>query len=421
MAWLDDRETWSLLPQPEVWDRKCYMREAAPDRIRFPPLTWESCGDACERADVLQGHGTVAGGAAFSTAISEASTSYLRLSQVGIASGAFDLGIQRVIDLRTGVTRGAVQDAIDGSEGKAWCAATQIIGGGLDVDTVRTQSAPPHLKIRGIFDRTRARWSWQLPWPALEDRGFDAGSCDLASMEPGGRSFYFCGSAVHATLTPGSSETTVVEQPIESGFVTGRGVALDDTVVWSEQKVSGGSSRIRAWKPDGDGVRTILEGIPADVCAVGLSDAHAAGFATAGGCGLWGTGGRFWIADRNPDGTLSEARFGPVFWPEPVLSVDDVATWGNHVAMIWNERYYDRPEDRQRLILTRTTDWAMRDVRSPEGYEVWRAALTDEYLYVVFTGVRANVGRFTHVYRYDLSRFDEIGEPLQPVADPPAP
>ncbi len=76
---------------------------------------------------------------------------------------------------------------------------------------------------------------------------------------------------------------------------------------------------------------------------------------------------------------------------------------------------YESQADRQRLLLARTTDWAMRDIRGIDGHEVWEAGLTGEHLYVVYTLPGANVGKFSAVYRYDLDKLDLIGQPITPV------
>jgi len=59
------------------------------------------------------------------------------------------------------------------------------------------------------------------------------------------------------------------------------GDGLGDLVLWQElRRAEETGSRVRGWRPDGGGVRTLLDGIPVDTCSVGLSPTHVAGMAS---------------------------------------------------------------------------------------------------------------------------------------------
>src|SRR5690606_17107891 len=55
-AWLNDPEIWTPLPGQESWDALCSYASADPDRIGYPPLEWEPCGEGCSRAELGQGY-----------------------------------------------------------------------------------------------------------------------------------------------------------------------------------------------------------------------------------------------------------------------------------------------------------------------------------------------------------------------------
>ena len=420
LAWLDDPETWTLLPEHDIWDDYCYLREAHPDRIQLPALSWQPCGEGCARADVLQGHGTVAGAAYMTTSLhGGVATPYLRMAQGGMSAATHKLKLQRNVDLRSGRTVAATLQTMRLKDGYTTCSAPPT-GSGLASETLRSRagSLPPWL-IRGTWDVGERRWIWQLPWVTRDEMGFDSSWCSHTGMEAGGRRFYFCGNVVRAALAPGSSEITQLDVPGDAGFGVGHGASLGDTVIWSELDKSQPGSRVRAWKPDGRGVRTLLDGITVATGAVGVSDTHVAGFSTAGACDFYRHEGRLWIAERTESDALANFRLGPIFWPEPVVEARDVATWGDHIAVIWAERYYDSLADRRRLLLARTTDWTMRDIRGTEGHEVLSVTLTDDHLYVIYTPAGGVWGDFTEIYRYDLDNLERRGRPIVPVEEPP--
>ncbi len=416
VAWLDDPEVWSLLPQPEVWDERCYMRQADPDGLQYPPLRWESCGEGCARADVLQGHGDFAAYPVIGTSVhAGGATAFLHFAHAAMTTSAYRVKMQRSVDLESGLTVAAVQAVVSTKDNFAWCSAGALLQSGLASSGARSFDQEHSLHIRGSWDLREVAWRWQLPWPEIGSQGFNPGYCDYADMDEGGRSFYFCGGIIRAALTPGSSAITVLDRPSDSGFRTARAAALGDLLIWSEIDRSAPGSRVRFWKPDGRGIRTAMQGIEVDTCSIGLSSTHVAGFSTANACATYQDEGRFWIAERTEDGTLANLRLGPVFWPRPVVDASGIATWGDYAAMVWVEEVYENLADRRRLLLARTTDWAMRDIRGIEGHEVWAAGLTDQHLYVVYTLPGAHVGKFSAVYRYDLDKFDSIGQPIVPV------
>jgi len=418
LAWLDDSEIWTLLPQAEVFHEYCYMRWAKPDRIRFPALAWESCGEGCSRADLLQGHADTLANAIISTTVRDGSAvAYLHASSARHGEGGYDTVTQRIINLESGRTVAALQETSKlGPDGYSPCAASKQASGLQAAAFLRNSETRDSLLLGGMWKPELNEWLWQLPWFPASKLPFDLGYCELAAMEDGGRSIYFCLNGVFGALTPGSSELTLLDDPREAGFKAEHGAAFGDVAAWPELDLKKVGTRIRAWRPDGKGIRE-MGSVSLDVCGIGVSDTRIAGFSKRT-CGPFEPEGRLLVADRTADDKLENIQVGPIFSTSGIGMGGAPAVWGDHVAAIWGAKGYVDPGDRRILLLARTTDWAMRDLRGPDGMEVWEAGLTDQHLYVVFTQTGAKIGQFTAVYRYDLDKFEHIGNPIVPVPDP---
>lgn len=146
-----------------------------------------------------------------------------------------------------------------------------------------------------------------------------------------------------------------------------------------------------------------------------LSPTHVVGYSNHG-CG-YGAEARIWTARRQADDTLTDFRLGPIVLDEPVVAVRP-KTWGDYVSMGYGPRHYSSLNERGRLLLLRTTDWAMREFRGPEGHELGISTLTDRYLYATPQGLGT---KFSEIYRYDLEHFDQIGNPVRPADETPGP
>lgn len=423
-AWLNDQRNWQPLPGQESWDRECSFWTSVPDRIALPVLTWEPCGEGCARADVLQGHGNEATYAALGISTAGGNgRPFLRMAQGLITSGGHDLTLHRIIDLTSGVTSAVLQEVEEDLDNRARCGGSIRVLSGVEMAVGRLfPDGGPSVAIRGTWNPVEKSWLWQQPWPTQDEMGFGTSYCDLISMESGGRTFWLCGYAIRGAITPGSSEYTELDRMRDAGFYASRGDALGDLAVWSELREGQTGSRVRGWSPDGRGVRTLMDDVPVDTCATGVSDTHVAGFSTAGACDYFNHEGRLWIADRQADGTLSNFRLGPIFSADRVAEAEPVRTWGDFVSVVWGPEIRESRDERRQLLLARASDWTMRNLKAPAGHEVYMASLTDDYLYVVFSlSNGAGWAKFTHVYRYDLAKFESIGEPVEPVAEPAAP
>jgi len=70
------------------------------------------------------------------------------------------------------------------------------------------------------------------------------------------------------------------------------------------------------------------------------------------------------------------------------------------------------PLSNGRLFLVRSSDWAVRTFEPPEGKWFAAYALTERFLFLAYQGTGAAYGKATSLYRFDLSKFEEVGSPL---------
>ena len=264
---------------------------------------------------------------------------------------------------------------------------------------------------KGTFDLSANRWIWQLPLrPSV---GVE--TCFPLEFQNGGRTLYLCGKKIYASLEPGSSEVTELEDLGEE-FVADSGADDADLAIWAEMKYRGQGSRIRGWAPDGQGVRMLLSDLPGDTCAVGLSGTRIAGamIEPRDGRGCRATYGKFtvWYAERHGvDSAGPEVAFSPQITDRSVVP-EKATTAGDFIAV--KVAQTDKGlENRDNVILVRTTDWAKRWVPPPPGHAIYDHTLTSRYLYVAPTGVGGTWEIHDSVYRYDLTKFESIGEPLE--------
>jgi len=211
-------------------------------------------------------------------------------------------------------------------------------------------------------------------------------------------------------LTSGSSEmTTLVEKRTE--WIPRILASYGDHAVWSEVAKAKSGSRIRGWSADGRGVRTVLENIQGDVCEFAMNETHLAGTMGDGiDCNLVQREARFW-AVRRDDGKFATPSLSPVLYHEP-LTFWETATNGTFLAATASTY-----PGEWGFLLARIQGWDIRILTKE--YPAW-FAMTSKYLYVMMTPRNKFQGRASEIRRYDLEKFDQIGEPYEGVLRPPA-
>jgi len=264
---------------------------------------------------------------------------------------------------------------------------------------------------KGTYDLETNRWIWQQPLRP----GVGVETCFPLEFQNGGRTLYLCGTKIYASLDPGSSEVALLEDLGEE-FVADSGADDANLAIWTEMKYRGQGSRVRGWAPDGQGVRTLLSDLPGDTCLVGLSETRIAGamIEPQGRRGCDASMGKFtiWYAER-----IGE-RVGPSITISPQISdlrmafYRTLSTAGDFISVQVARKGVPN-DDRDNVILVRTTDWAKRWIPPLPGHTIYHHTLTKRYLYLALTGPGAAYGVHDSVYRYDLTKFDSIGEPLE--------
>lgn len=425
-AWLGDPNAWQPLPGQDFPDDRCTFWAGEPDHLRFPDLAWNACGPACEKADVLHGIANNALNVGLSNSTRDGGGLYLRFTQAlwetkshVWGKSRYAVSADRVVRLADGRTVTALMQIQNVEEERSWCssgrhghlghAASYVIDLAENV-----QSNGEILEMGGIWNIATQRWRFALPWapPALDSK------CRPRTLEDGGRTLYFCRKSVHLTPEVGSSQVAVLEDlegtPWTLPFRAGS--TLGDKAIWSEIDPRANRTRIRGWSAEA-GIQGIIE-IPLPTCAVGIGSDSIAGFSTEG-CGSDYPNGRFWFTERKGDGSIGEVQIGPVLHEgQRMFDSSNLKTWGPYLSMVWAKRQYVDRNDRARLLLVRTTDWTVRELRAPEGLEVWDSGLDDDYLYVIYSHTNMShphvwgLGYFDHIYRYRLDDFDSLGSPV---------
>ena len=423
-AWLDDPALWKLLPSDErlPWSSTCAVFEANEEDLRFPPIAWESCGTACERADVVQGYSASSNLVRLGTERTAAGNPEAHLAVNHTVHNAADgaLAVSRIISLRSGATVAATTARIGaGSSCGPIPNSDSAVGWGrvwfhgpMDEET--------GVRFDGAWSPSTRSWIWRLPWTNLAEEPFKAHLCDNFIMAEGARYFYICGAGtLWASLERGTSAMSIIHDERTSDYRLSHGTALGDLAIWSENLSDRDDphARIRGWMPDGQGIRTLIERIEGRVCEVALSETAVAGY-LADSCGMYGYGHRVVVAPFEADGTLGELRTSPPI-TDISMGVGEIRTGGDFVAVRALAATYDTLTEKSPVYLIRMTDWAVRLIDYLPESQASSIALDDGFLYVVHATNKATpIFRGTsHVYRYDLSRFDELGTLIEPPDD----
>jgi len=410
-SWLADESIWGPEPDGPAAIEACRFESADESDLPLSKLNWESCGAGCERASVLQTGARYAQLPRLSTTMIDGVETpilvQLESFEYPTVHGRSARTLFRVIDLESNGTIAALQRIrepihVNGSSCtlRSWSRENA-----LHVDLLVGKS-----RQKGTYDPDSKRWIWQLPLrPSV---GVE--TCFPLEFQNGGRTLYLCGTKIYASLEPGSSEVAELEDLGEE-FVASSGADGSDLAIWTEMKYRGQGSRIRGWAPDGRGVRTLLSDLPGDTCYVGLSETRIAGamIEPQGRRGCRATYGKFtvWYAERNGvESAGPEVAFSPHISNRSIW-LDKTTTAGDFIAVQVIQTNKGL-ENRDNVILVRTTDWAKRWVPPPPGHAIYDHTLTSRYLYVAPTGVGGTYEIHDSVYRYDLTKFESIGEPL---------
>lgn len=415
-AWLADDHLWASEPAGPPVDDACVTLSADPAKLPLPVLRWESCGEGCVRASTIllgENDHRAAIPRLSKTTRDGIERAYLRQEEWfshQTEQGSIDRGLFRIIDLSSGETIGALQQirripnpprSICG--GRNWSRENALH---LDLST----STKPWLHQRGTFDPLAKSWIWQVPY--VPSVGVE--TCFPLEFQNGGRTFYLCGKKIYASLEPGSSELSEFEDLGEEYFAES-GADDADLAIWTEMKLNQQGSRVRGWAPGWPNARTLLDGLEGDTCLVGMSETRIVGamIEARGKRGCNANLGRFtvWYAERSGDGAGPTVTVSPPISDLSMALYRTVSTAGDFIS-VQVARQGVPNDDRDNVILIRTSDWAKRWIPPLPGHTLYHHTLTKRYLYLALTGAGSGYGFHDSVYRYDLTKFETLGEPM---------
>jgi hypothetical protein len=315
----------------------------------------------------------------------------------------------------------ALLDEVEVEEGRGRCGGVYPFGLTADV-----RAGPDHKIIQGTWNPHDDSWIWQLPpieQSPIEDY------CWNGYMNDGGRIFYFCGHLVHGRITPGSSELTTIS-PLNLNAYALRGQAEGDLGVWPDGRNCGhgrDSTDIKAWAPDGKGLRLLFSALEDATCAVALSDTHLAGYTIkrvrGGGCDGAQPEARLWMTPRIYAFNGHKDRSVSPIITDLNIAIGSLHTWGDFIAAMvgFDPRDFSGLENSSQLggvIVARTTDWSFRWI-PVEPRTSLKVGLDSDYVYLAPEQIKWHSNgsdwRSEYIYRYDLSRFDEIGKPVSEI------
>lgn len=407
--WLADDGIWSPDPPGPPIDEACVTLSADPASLPLLPLQWETCGKGCEKARVLQGGSDIAQLPHLSTQFRDGIETPLLIQRQPFYyrsdRGKSGRALYRIIDLISGRTIAALQRAMEPLQGgcheRTWSRENA-----LHLELVVAKSYQ-----KGTYDLETNRWIWQQPLRP----GVGVETCFPLEFQAGGRTLYLCGTKIYASLDPGSSEVALLEDLGEE-YVADSGADDADLAIWTEMKYRGQGSRVRGWAPDGQGVRTLLSDLPGDTCLVGLSETRIAGamIEPRGRRGCDASMGKFtiWYAERSGEGAGPGVTISPQISDLSMAFYRTLSTAGDFISVQVARKGVPN-DDRDNVILVRTTDWAKRWIPPLPGHTIYHHTLTKRYLYLALTGPGAGYGVHDSVYRYDLTMFDSLGEPME--------
>lgn len=422
LQWVYDPTAWELLPaEPGFWDDPCAISEAKSGRIGFPALSWETCGPGCEKADLLQGYDPKVWDPILSTVRSSsgAPSAYLQVTNLLPARppGAKLLSLRRIIDLASGRTVVATKVERFKVSHYSLCSISGGFPSASILDAYRSnEDQSESVTMTGWFDFLNSKMKWypQLPLSA------ESNLCERFTTDGNGKMFYACYTKIRGNIQPNTADIVDLAT-MDDDHMAVVGTGEGELAIWSEYRLSlpppETTSRIRGWRNDGEGIRTIVPDMPGTVCGLGLDGSEIAGFSVdeVNPYGCYGpqANPRLWVASRtDPQKPIST---GPPLTSGQLYASNFQLSSSKHwIALHFSSKAPDGT-NRNTLALVRKADWTTRWYTPPKGMLIHSRTLDDSSLYVVLTPELARDYRsVSEVMRFDLSHFDEFTSQTYP-------
>lgn len=329
-AWLADPDAWQAVPGTEFTQPNCSVYEAKAGKIGFPKLTWQACGSGCESAALAEGYGSKGALPTATTYELSGGAAAFLTYDVSVSTPAVWHYVRRVVRLEDGATVGALSGRLKQSAPAKTC----VFGNGRESARANILSGgAPGSEMRMVAPLTGGQWVWSLPAKLQSTQPIGLVEFDIDTS--GGAMFMTGKGGVWALLDPTVNNWTSLETPSTSS----RGVGQGDLAVWTDYPASG-PERIRAWAPDGKGVRTLFDPATPGTCVLSVTPTTIIGLALEGGAGCESLPGapkaRLWWSPRKYEASgipvsLGADLPGSAFVPVPAVAL---RAWGDHAAVV---------------------------------------------------------------------------------------
>lgn len=405
--WFADSRLWELIPPEEMSDDYCYFfRSVSSEQLPFAPLEWRKCGLWCEEADLVQGVSDYVITPGLRTfRIGDSTVAYANVPHGTISVSGRWVRIDRIVNLATGRTEAGLKlEELPGGFGQFRVGNNALRE---YIDWIRTveDRSPVFISTAVSWDPEAHLWR-QLDWWGVGATAVEGG-CQSVVVDVKGRHFIGCnGREIHMEPDPTSREKVVLASVEPDWRVIG-GAVEGELFVWLEQSKTG-RQQIRAWHPNWGEARKLNIPFPEGTCGIELSPTHLVGY--NGACHMPGRG-TVWAAKRSGDRIGPEVVKRKEAFDTEGITYSDMNTWGDYIIL-----------NVGRLLLVRISDWTVRWIpHLVDGKKIVAWTLTDEHLYAAYGTERyvqfsaepylLSVQPIVAFHRYDLSHFEELGEP----------
>jgi hypothetical protein len=407
-AWLVDAKTWKPVPGTEFTGPACPVFEAQPGTLEFPSLSWQTCGAGCELADVVQGYGSAGLLPVASTHVVGGKAGAFLVVEHLVAAARY-FRVRRLVRLDDGASLGAVEAWIDPKAASSPCLF------GNDRESARAnilRAGTDSVQLWMLAPLDGGAWTWSLP--ALPWGQYPVGFMELDIDADGGAVFDVGKGAVSALLDPKVNSWTVLESPSDSRRGSGEG----DLAVWTDYPPSA-PERIRGWAPDGKGVRTIIDPVPAETCTVSVSPTALVGLVLSAPQGCLDPAGapkaRFWKSPRAYDLGASNLVEGPDIPGGPFHRTGSfIRSWGDFAAAELADDADAGGTASVAIFVTQLSTGKLWRVEPQAGSvfhsDAW--TMTETRLYMGEKDPADDAWTVRRMRRIDLASLDQLGKPL---------
>lgn len=398
--WLADPSIWTRVPGTEALGDTCFLREADPSRVQAPILEWTDCGPGCQVSALLADVELDAVSTVQTSKGEETHTSWVGLA----GNGERVIFYRQVVRQSDGLTVAAAH--AEGPSNPAPCAFAWISSAQMNRFVIEDARSKTKMYGLSTLSQSGSGWSWVLPPPPRASPF----ACSHQVTLAGGEWVSVCLEGVLVTPDLSNSHQEMVQTGINFAATSEGNIALWTGLDKDEEQQT---SKLFAWSPHQEGVRTLIESIPGASCGLASSPTHIAGLSGTGRCLSDPLESSYvWWVQRSADGSVS-GTIEKKELPEDVLIVS-MLTWGDYVAAHVVRSTIEDRNDRYELWLIRVSDGKGRSIQRSPGYDLSTPTpgLNSQHLIYKESLIRADSYRHSRVFQLALDEFDSIGTEL---------